>query len=150
MSLSEIPGLIHTNGASRNDWSLITILNKALINVPPEDLHALTRVKGTDNSFNMFPGEQGMNEKGIAFAIGGLVLLAIIGYIIHRQQRTIKALRKASHVKSTFLATMSYEIRTPVSIIIGMLELMMQPQKNSAQNQQFLRVSWMQHNRYCC
>ncbi|WP_395313338.1 transporter substrate-binding domain-containing protein [Enterobacter sp. ECC-219] len=144
-------------GTSRQAWPLITILNKALINIPPEDLHALTR---GGNAGNMFASvsTSALSKAWLAvLLVTGGALLALVAWWIYKRRRIrrarilrlIQKLREAKHRaerlrrgKSTFLATMSHEIRTPVSIIIGMLELVMKRPDDTLKNRQSIRVAW--------
>lgn len=144
-------------GASRQAWPLITILNKALINIPPEDLHALTRDGNAGNMFDSV-STAGLAKTWLAVIIvTGAVLLALVTWwllrwrrirrarILHLIQTLRAAKRRAERSrrgKSTFLATMSHEIRTPVSAIIGMLELVMKRPDDPAKNQQSIQVAW--------
>mgnify|MGYP005984788185 CR=1 FL=1 len=59
-------------GSSRQAWPLVTILNKALINIPPEDMHALTRSGYTDNSFSATDGEA---DDGDILLLASILLL---------------------------------------------------------------------------
>ncbi|NDJ58550.1 transporter substrate-binding domain-containing protein [Enterobacteriaceae bacterium 4M9] len=65
-------------GTSRQAWPLVTILNKALINIPPEDMHALTRSGYTDNSFSATDGDADNGDILLLTAII-LVLFALAG-----------------------------------------------------------------------
>lgn len=144
-------------GASREAWPLIGILNKALINIPPEDLHALTRGGSTGNVFASVSASALSKAWAVTFILAGTALLALAAGWIYRRRRIrqarirklIQTLRAAKHRaerarrgKSAFLATMSHEIRTPVSAIIGMLELVMKRPDNAPQNPQSIRVAW--------
>lgn len=136
-------------GVSQQSWPLVTILNKALINIPPEDLHAITRGGNAVNSFDAVSANQA--QKSLPIAIGGvIVLLLLVFWFWQRRQRNrVEALRKAcqqavdaSQAKSAFLTTMSHEIRTPVSAILGLLELVMKRPGDTPQNRQSVRVAW--------
>ncbi|MEH0887024.1 transporter substrate-binding domain-containing protein [Enterobacter sp. UNJFSC 003] len=144
-------------GASRQAWPLITILNKALINIPPEDLHALTRGGNTGNVFASVSTTALPKAWIVGSTVAGTALLALVSWCIYRRHRVRRArilqlmrtLRAAKHRaerahrgKSAFLATMSHEIRTPISAITGMLELVMKRPDNAPQNQQSIRVAW--------
>ncbi|MCW9446064.1 ATP-binding protein [Klebsiella oxytoca] len=144
-------------GAPRQAWPLITILNKALINIPPEDLHALTRGGNTGNVFASVSATALPKAWMMGSTVAGTALLALMAWWIYCKNRMrrarilqlIRKLRAAKHRaerahrgKSAFLATMSHEIRTPVSAITGMLELVMKRPANAPQNQQSIRVAW--------
>lgn len=75
-----------TFGASRQAWPLVTILNKALINIPPEDLHALTRSGSIGNSFSSTTAVR--THEGItkAFIAAGLLFCAAGLYIVWRRR----------------------------------------------------------------
>ncbi|MEM6160467.1 transporter substrate-binding domain-containing protein [Erwinia sp. P6884] len=143
-------------GTSRQAWPLITILNKALINIPPEDLHAITRGENARNSFSSstpttFPLSLVL---GVTAAVLLLLAAATYGYRRHQRQQqqmlalveTLKEARNradsANRAKSAFLTTMSHEIRTPVSAIIGLLELVMKRPGDTPQNRQSVKVAW--------
>ncbi|MBV4413874.1 transporter substrate-binding domain-containing protein [Enterobacteriaceae bacterium YMB-R22] len=70
-------------GASRQAWPLITILNKALINIPPEDLHALTRSGFSNNSFASASREDNYN---LYFIMAALVICGAVGFWLWRQR----------------------------------------------------------------
>lgn len=144
-------------GASRQSWPLITILNKALINIPPEDLHALTRGGNAGNSFTSTGPKQVALSTVLTVGLAIMVLLCLTvawGYRRHRraQQRMLKILsaqrhsrnraHRASRAKSVFLTTMSHEIRTPIGAIMGMLELVMKRPGDTQQNRQSVQVAW--------
>lgn len=65
-------------GASRKAWPLVTILNKALINIPPEDLHALTRSGYSGNSFSSVAEDDSyslyIGAGAVLFAVAAMVL----------------------------------------------------------------------------
>ena len=63
-------------GASRHDWPLVTILDKALINIPPEDLHALTRGSNASNTFIAAPDEKISLALPATLAAVGIALLS--------------------------------------------------------------------------
>lgn len=75
----DIEPMRYSFGASRRAWPLITILNKALINIPPEDLHALTRGGGADNSFTAERAASGPAATVLPFA-GSALLLVLIAW----------------------------------------------------------------------
>jgi len=153
----DIDPMRYAFGASRQSWPLVTILNKALMNIPPEDLHAITRGGGSANRFASSGQKQvALSTVLIAAMAAGLLLILATGYGYRRQaryQRRVMAIvaaqrqsrnraLSASRAKSSFLTTMSHEIRTPVSAILGMLELVMQRPGDTPQNRQSVRVAW--------
>lgn len=144
-------------GAPRQAWPLITILNKALINIPPEDLHALTRGGITGNVFASVSTTAQPKAWMVGSTVAGTSSLALMLWWIYRMHRvrrarilqlmrTLRAAKyraeRAHRGKSAFLATMSHEIRTPISAITGMLELVMKRPANAPQNQQSIRGAW--------
>lgn len=144
-------------GASRQAWPLITILNKALINIPPEDLHALTRGGNAGNMFASVSMAALSTAWLTVFIVTGAALVALAGGWVYRKSRlrrarilqliqTLRAARRRAERlqrgKSAFLATMSHEIRTPVSAIIGMLELVIKRPDEHAKNQESIGVAW--------
>ncbi|ENA0611544.1 transporter substrate-binding domain-containing protein [Enterobacter bugandensis] len=144
-------------GASRQSWPLITVLNKALMNIPPEDLHALTRGGNAGNSFaSTGPKQIALSRVLIVAAIVTLIFLLAVGYcyrrhlryrqrmlkIVNAQRRSRRSAQRASRAKSAFLTTMSHEIRTPIGAILGMLELVMKRPGDTQQNRQSVRVAW--------
>lgn len=144
-------------GASRQSWPLITIINKALINIPPEDLHALTRGGNAGNSFTSTGPKQVMAGTVVTVGLAITVLLCLAAAWAYRrhlrvQQRMLKIMsaqrqsrnlaHRASRAKSVFLTTMSHEIRTPIGAIMGMLELVMKRPGDTQQNRQSVQVAW--------
>ena len=77
-------------GASRQA-PLITILNKALINIPPEDLHALTRGSNTGNAFASVSTSALSITWLVTFTAAGLALLALVAGWIYRRRRIRQA-----------------------------------------------------------
>ncbi len=82
-------------GAPRQAWPLIAILNKALINIPPEDLHALTRNGYAGNSFSSKPTREGRGAWIIALAAGVLLLVVMALWLRHRRRNELTALLEA-------------------------------------------------------
>ncbi|MTD40753.1 transporter substrate-binding domain-containing protein [Erwinia sp. CPCC 100877] len=82
-------------GAPRQAWPLIAILNKALINIPPEDLHALTRNGYVGNSFSSKPVREGHGIWIIALAAGVLLLVAAVLWLRRRRCNELTALLEA-------------------------------------------------------
>ena len=78
-------------GASRQARPLITILNKALINIPPEDLHALTRGSNTGNAFASVSTSALSITWLVTFTAAGLALLALVAGWIYRRRRIQQA-----------------------------------------------------------
>lgn len=144
-------------GASRQSWPLITILNKALINIPPEDLHALTRGGSAGSSFDSTGPRQIALSTALTVGMAtAFLLLVVAGYgyrrhlryrqkmlgIVTAQRQSRRLAQRVSREKSAFLATMSHEIRTPIGAILGMLELVMKRPGDTQQNRQSVRVAW--------
>ncbi|MEW5560277.1 transporter substrate-binding domain-containing protein [Enterobacter asburiae] len=145
----DIDPMRYSFGASRQSWPLITILNKALINIPPEDLHALTRGGSAGNGFTAVSAPSTSGGLLLLLCSAVMLLLVPIVWFCRRQQRLMKMLREAkrhadeaSQAKSAFLITMSHEIRTPVSAILGMLELVMKRPGDAQQNARSVQVAW--------
>lgn len=143
-------------GTSRQVWPLVTILNKALDNIPPEDLHAMTREGVVGNLWSSVSAPVVTKKLNAILIITVGIILAFVlwwGCRLRRNKRErtreiIKKLRNASHRanrasrgKSAFLSTMSHEIRTPVGAIIGMLELVMKRPCDLPQNRQSLQIA---------
>ncbi|WP_312241220.1 ATP-binding protein [Pantoea sp.] len=116
-------------GTSRKNIALVAILNKALLNIPPEDLHAITR-QAWLSSFSSMP-LQAQRKPGMAAFWGGALLLILAGILWHilALRRAKRLADHANRAKSVFLTTLSHEIRTPISAIIGRLELVLQRPK---------------------
>ncbi|EIE0340242.1 transporter substrate-binding domain-containing protein [Salmonella enterica] len=138
-------------GAADKYYPLVTILNKALINIPPEDMHAIIRNGvSSDELAAGVPNPFLANIKQWIGLSAFIVLMAAVGgwhYIILRRRllaevHRVKQAEEASRMKSAFLATMSHEIRAPVSAIGGMLELVMQRPLDAKGNQQRVQVAW--------
>lgn len=138
-------------GAADEYYPLIVILNKALINIPPEDMHAITRNGVSSDELAAGAPNPFLANMTLWITLSALtVLMAAVGgwrHIILRRRlltevHRVKQAEEASRMKSAFLATMSHEIRAPVSAIGGMLELVMQRPLDTKANQQRVQVAW--------
>ncbi|KAA0984749.1 transporter substrate-binding domain-containing protein [Pseudomonas sp. ANT_J12] len=125
-----------TLATERGALELHSILNKALLSIPPQELDELvarwSNNEVVDDSYWL------RHRRAIfqGFAAVGALLLLALGWIawqrrqIRQRQQWLQQLQDAkdaaddaNRAKTTFLATMSHEIRTPMNALIGMLEL---------------------------
>ncbi len=148
----DTPPMRFAFGVADRFYPLVTVLNKALINIPPEDLHVITRSVSSaselEQQMNIHP-LQAYKQLWMALALlAGVILVAGVGYGISLHLRLrmqvlcARRAQEASRKKSEFLATMSHEIRNPVSAVSGLLELVLARPLEEDMNQQRLRVAF--------
>jgi len=138
-------------GSSRRLYPLVMILNKALINIPPEDLHAITRNSGNGNELAVMQSNPLLAYKGLwislllfltLLAAAGGWRIAVLRSRLQKMTREKNQAESVSQIKTQYLATMSHEVRTPVSAMIGLLELVMSRPQDTQDNQQRIQVAW--------
>lgn len=147
----DTPPMRFSFGAANHLYSLAMILNKALINIPPEDLHAITRNSVSSNDLSIAVTNPFRTYKSLwltlAACLATLLGLGVWSFIVIRRKWCLMTESKqradsANHIKSHFLATMSHEIRTPINAIIGLLELVMHRPQDTEVNRQRIQVAW--------
>jgi len=72
----------------------------------------------------------------IIFVIFNIFILGLLNPL----RKTMEELKAASNAKSEFLAKMSHEIRTPMNAIIGMAELALRENMDSAAHEQVITI----------
>ncbi|MFC5302889.1 hybrid sensor histidine kinase/response regulator [Azospira restricta] len=86
-------------------------------------------------------GELTAMQRELFLSLLGLTLLLLLaaGLVVRLEESRVAA-EAASLAKSRFLATMSHEIRTPMNGILGMAQLLRQPQLNDADRLDYART----------
>ncbi|NIE74790.1 transporter substrate-binding domain-containing protein [Pantoea sp. Ap-967] len=147
---------------------LQSILDKALLSIPPEELDQLVNRWRSSTLVSDGPWR---NYRALALQVLVLSALLLAGVVfwnsylrklIHQRTEAQRALQaqlslsrglleqlrqakdeaeQASQTKSTFLATMSHEIRTPMNAVIGLLELAVEDSQAGRSDPQTLQTA---------
>lgn len=115
--------------------AMISIINKIIGEVPKQDsrdiINYYMNLPYHTEDFNdkLYAARGGLIIVGIIFVF--LVILAVIVFWIRRQsfhmlEEKNEQLKKANQVKMDFLSNMSHEMRTPINVILGLTELVME------------------------
>ncbi|WP_430259133.1 response regulator [Providencia sp. Me31A] len=117
-------------GISQDLYPLVNIINKSLYSINPEDIYAITNKKY--NSYLKLNPQSSryFNVNIITFAFILALGLAVLGVYVYKEnkkrrnlQLKIDSLENLNKYKDSFIAMLNHEIRTPISTIKGMLEL---------------------------
>ena len=131
-----MPGGEALHFAVRDDWpELVPILNKALASISPEEHSALRKEWSSID----YTGVDMAQVRQLLIQIGSPALLILIIILVWNRklqrevvqrkraegdlERAKDAAEAANRAKSTFLATMSHEIRSPMNAILGLSHL---------------------------
>ncbi|MGK3143073.1 ATP-binding protein [Pantoea sp. C2G6] len=129
---------------SDKQYTLASILDKTLMSLPPEEMNAII---SSDNARLPAPAPALHLPRAIPFGWLLLIVLSAIisvSWLLWRYQRQQTMLQQARHrirQQNAFLATLSHEIRNPVSAISGMLELLRQQRAEARGDDDALRVA---------
>lgn len=86
----DIDPMRYSFGAAEQSWPLVTILNKALINIPPEDLHALTRSGSSENGLaTVLPPANKSLLLLLCYGFAALLLVLSIWYGYRRRRHRL-------------------------------------------------------------
>ncbi|KAA5928262.1 transporter substrate-binding domain-containing protein [Pantoea sp. VH_4] len=126
-------------------YTLASILDKTLMSLPPEEMNAIISTKQSE-----LPATISARHLPTSLPLGWLPVMVIpwliaLIWLIWRYLRQRKALQQAQHrvqQQNAFLATLSHEIRNPLSAINGMLELLCQPRSATHPDDDALRVAY--------
>ncbi|EXF94440.1 histidine kinase [Pseudomonas fluorescens HK44] len=139
----------------RGALELYSILNKALLSIPPEEMDELAN--RWRNELPMDDSYWSRHRTSIlqGFLAAGLLLLLALCWIayqrnlIRKRQQLLQQVQQArdaaddaNRAKTTFLATLSHEIRTPMNAVIGMLELAMLRAEEGVSDRFAIEVAW--------
>lgn len=130
-SLVSIASQYNIGVASRVDYRLVSILNKAVNNFDKDLLnsiiHRYTNLGAKPLSFTRMFYEYPVFVC-MLIVICAVFLILFIVYVLRRNYRKklyaeMEAKEKANQVKGEFLSRMSHDIRTPINGILGMIEI---------------------------
>ncbi|MGE7989911.1 transporter substrate-binding domain-containing protein [Pseudomonas sp. NPDC089554] len=147
---------------------LQSILDKALMSIPPEELHQLVNrwrpsAVASDSLWGNYRtlvlqvvGLSTLLLAGVAFWNSYLrkliqqrgeaqralqAQLALSSRLLEQLRQAKNAAEQASQAKSSFLAIMSHEIRTPMNAVIGLLELALEDSRPGRNDPDGLRIA---------
>ncbi|MDE6659796.1 MAG: transporter substrate-binding domain-containing protein [Eubacterium sp.] len=110
------------------DHELISILNKCLKQMPEDALNQLItqHTSYAPQDLTLFQYMQANPERIALFVFGGALIVVIIAILIYRgrmKEKVLVAAQQANRAKTTFLNSVSHDIRTPMNAIIGFTTL---------------------------
>ena len=136
-----------TFGFNKGETVLCSIIDKALYLIDTEMISSNWIHKTYDYRTKVAEAQRPWLIGASVLLICVLVLLFIIIYRKHNEGKRLTALveeqteeaRQASKAKSDFLANMNHEIRTPVNVIVGLTELLMDEDTPADESREYLK-----------
>lgn len=125
-------------------YTLASILDKTLMSLPPEEMNAIISTKQSELPATISARHLPASLPLVWLPVMVIPWLIALIWLVWRYLRQRRALQQAQHrvqQQNAFLATLSHEIRNPLSAINGMLELLCQQRSAAHPDDDALRVA---------